>query len=173
MAQVLLLSFRWISLKSPCWYQSNLLFFVSGRISPHSFEMFSISPQQAYSFHCWFSNNSVQLFLRRHALSILFARVVISFPDLLCWRSTFFSFVPEALWLCSLRPIISIAKIMFFSLLIHPTGVLCPLLKFFSSYQVFHLISTGVFRCTSCPLQPFFSGLSTDKVPVMFLLPLF
>ena len=29
-------------------------------------------------------------------------------------------------------------------MLIHLTGVLCPLLKFFSSYQVLHLFSTGV-----------------------------
>ena len=27
---------------------------VSGRLSPHNFEMFSISPLQAYSFRCWF-----------------------------------------------------------------------------------------------------------------------
>ena len=27
---------------------------VSGRLSPHNFEMFSISPLQAYSFCCWF-----------------------------------------------------------------------------------------------------------------------
>ena len=44
---------------------SNQLFSVSGRLSPHNFEMFSISPQQAYSFRCWFSNNSVQSFFVR------------------------------------------------------------------------------------------------------------
>ena len=38
---------------------------VSGWLSPHNFEMFSISPQQAYSFRCWFSNNSVQSFFVR------------------------------------------------------------------------------------------------------------
>ena len=37
---------------------------VSERSSPHNFVMLSISPQQAYSFRCWCSNNSVQyLFL--------------------------------------------------------------------------------------------------------------
>ena len=36
---------------------------VSGRLSPHNFEMFSISPLQAYSFGCWFSNNPVVTFL--------------------------------------------------------------------------------------------------------------
>ena len=35
---------------------------VSGRVSPHSFEMFSISPLQAYLFRCWFSNDSVITF---------------------------------------------------------------------------------------------------------------
>ena len=38
---------------------------ISGRLSPHGLEMFSISPQQACSFRCWFSNNSFQpLFIR-------------------------------------------------------------------------------------------------------------
>ena len=36
---------------------------VSGGLSPHNFEMCSISPQQACSFRCWFSNNSVLTFL--------------------------------------------------------------------------------------------------------------
>ena len=51
---------------------------ISGGISPHNFEMFSISPQQTYSFRCWFSNNSVQFF---------FARV---FCKLICGRSWHF-----------------------------------------------------------------------------------
>ena len=38
------------------------LFFISGRISPLSLGMFSISPLQAYSFCCWFSSNSIQSF---------------------------------------------------------------------------------------------------------------
>ena len=48
-----------ISFSSPCWYQSNLLFLLVAEFSLHSFEMLSISPLQAYSFRCWFSNNSV------------------------------------------------------------------------------------------------------------------
>ena len=44
-----------ISFSSPCSYQSNLLFCVSGRISPQDFEMFFISPLQACSFRsCFF-----------------------------------------------------------------------------------------------------------------------
>ena len=48
-----------ISFSYPCWYQFKFIVSVSGRISPHSFEMFSISPLQPCSFRCWFSNNSV------------------------------------------------------------------------------------------------------------------
>ena len=40
--------------------------------------------------------------------------------------------------------IIWFVKIMFFFVLIHLTGVLCHLFKFFSSYQVLHLFSIGV-----------------------------
>ena len=36
---------------------------ISGRLSPHSLEMCSISPLQAYSFRCWFSINSIITFL--------------------------------------------------------------------------------------------------------------
>ena len=38
---------------------------VSGRFSPHNFEMFSISPQQACAFRCWLSNNSVKSYFAR------------------------------------------------------------------------------------------------------------
>ena len=38
---------------------------VSGGLSPHNLEMCSISPQQACSFRCWFSNNSVQSYFVR------------------------------------------------------------------------------------------------------------
>ena len=38
---------------------------VSGRLSPHHFETFAISPQQACDFRCWFCNNSVQFFFAR------------------------------------------------------------------------------------------------------------
>ena len=42
----------------------------SGRLSPHNVEKFSISPLQAYSFRCWFSNNSVQSYLVRMLFQI-------------------------------------------------------------------------------------------------------
>ena len=95
--------------------------------------------------------------------------------------SNFYSFVPEALWCCSLRPTTRSAKIMFFSILIQLTGVLCTLFKFLSSYQVLHLFSTGVppkfwhscslaiswYRCVSIFLsfvKPLFHVFATFKV---------
>ena len=50
-----------ISFSFPCSYQSNLSFPLVAEFHL-SFEMFSISPQQAYSFRCWFSNNFVRPF---------------------------------------------------------------------------------------------------------------
>ena len=64
----------------------------SGRMSPHSLEMFSISPLQAYSFRCWFSNNSVQSF---------FARMLSKF---ICGRNCHFL----------LRPFIPTIQLLFF-----------------------------------------------------------
>ena len=88
---------------------------VSGRLSPHHFEMFAISPQQACAFRCWFSNNSVQFF---------FARML---SKLICGRSWHFLlhsvipmiyllfFLPEALWCFSFHSSSRIGRIMFFS----------------------------------------------------------
>ena len=61
---------------------SNQLFFVSGRLSPHHFEMFAISPHQACAFRCWFFNNSIQSF---------FARMLSKF---ICGRNCHFLLCP-------------------------------------------------------------------------------
>ena len=50
-----------ISFSFPCGYQSNLSFPLVAEFHLN-FEMFFISPQQAYSFRYWFSNNSVRPF---------------------------------------------------------------------------------------------------------------
>ena len=55
---------------------------VSGGLSPHNFEMCSISPQQACSFRCWFPNNSVITFLEGCFPSSFVAEVVIFFSIL-------------------------------------------------------------------------------------------
>ena len=65
---------------------------VSGGISPHNFEKFSISPLQAYSFRCWFSNNSVLTFLEGCFSRSFVAEVGIFFSVLLFQWSIFFSF---------------------------------------------------------------------------------
>ena len=57
--------------------------FVSGRISPHNFGIFSISPLQAFSFRWWFSNNSVITFLEGCFPNSLVVQVGIFFSILL------------------------------------------------------------------------------------------
>ena len=71
-----------------------------------NFEKFSISPLQTYLLRCWFSNNPVVTFLEGCFPSSFVAEVGIFFSVILFRRSIFYSFVPEALWCCSLRPII-------------------------------------------------------------------
>ena len=66
--------------------------FRSGRISPQNFEKFSISPLQAYSFRCWFSNNSVITFLEGCFPSSFVAEVGIFYSILLFQWSIFYSF---------------------------------------------------------------------------------
>ena len=97
---------------------------VSGRLSPHNFEMFSISQLQACAFRCWFSNNSVQFFFARMLSKLICGRSwhfllhsVILMIDLLF-------FLLEALWGCS-RWTISFGQDHAIFLLIHLTGVLC------------------------------------------------
>ena len=133
MIQVLLLSPRWNSFSSPCSYQTNF-FSVSGRVSPKFFEMYSIRPYQYYSFRCWFSNNSILAFvvrvLSQDLVSSIHSIAFFHFFRRLC-NVAFFSHHLELWGSCSF-------------MLIHLTGVLCPLLKFFSSYQVSYHFSTGV-----------------------------
>ena len=66
---------------------------VSGRLSPHNFEMFSISPLQYYSFCCWFfPNNPVVTFLEGCFPRSFVAEIGISFSILLFQWSIFYSF---------------------------------------------------------------------------------
>ena len=88
-----------------------------------NFEKFSISPLQAYSFCCWFSNNPVVTILEGCFPSSFVAQVVIFFSVPLSQQSNFYSFVPEALWCCAFHSSSRIVRIVFFSLLIHLTGV--------------------------------------------------
>ena len=128
---------------------------ISGRLSPHHFEMFAISPQQACAFRCWFSNDSVIAFLKGCFPSSFVAEVGISSP--LCYSNDLSSILlPEALWCCSLHPSPRFVKIMFLFVLIHLTRVLC------SHSSSFHLIKFCLPSQPACclksflPLVPFF-----------------
>ena len=91
---------------------------VSGRLSPHNFEMFSVSPQQACAFRCWFSNNSVKSYFARVLSKLICGRSWhFSSPFFFSQESSFYSFVPEALWCCSLHSSSWIVRIVFFSCL--------------------------------------------------------
>ena len=94
MTQVLHLSSRWNKFLVSLFISIQSIVFISGRISPHSFEMFSISPYQAYPFHCCFSNNSVLAFV----VSVLSQDRVS-----LCSFHSILTFVTEALCCCSLQ----------------------------------------------------------------------
>ena len=154
---------------------------VSGMYSPHSLEMFSISPLQAYSFRCWFSNNSVQFF---------FARVLSKF---FCGRSWHFLlhyvipmiyllfFLPEALWCCSRWPIISFCQDHVIFLLIHLTEVLCSHSSSFILLSFASLFNLSAVWNPSYPLCHSFNSsggsvlfisssiLSFSQVHVLFL----
>ena len=102
-----------------------------------NFEKFSISPLQAYSFRCWFSNNSIITFLEGCFPTSLVAKLSFSSPSL----------YPNGL-----TSILSLRRHCDVVLFTHhlvlwgpcsfraypfPTGVSCPLFKFFPFCQVF------------------------------------
>ena len=92
MTQVLHLSSRWNKFLVSLLISIQSFVPVGGRSSPHNFEIFSISPLQAYSFRCWFSNNSVITFLERCFPSSFVAEIGIFFFILLSQWSIFYSF---------------------------------------------------------------------------------
>ena len=135
----------------------SIILFVSVVAEFHLiFEIFSISPLQGFSFRCWFSNNSVINFLEGCFPSSLVAKVVIFFSFPLSQRSSFYSFVMEALWCCSFHSSSRIVKIMFFLFLIHSTGVSCPPFKF--SHLIKFCLPSQLECCLKSflPIVPFF-----------------
>ena len=78
------------SFSSPWCSHSNQWFPLVEEFSLN-FEKFSISPLQAYSFRCWFSNNSVITFLEGCSASSFVAKVGISFSILSFQWSIFYS----------------------------------------------------------------------------------
>ena len=92
MTQVLHLSSRWNKFSISLLISIQSTVSVSGGLSPHNFEMCSISPHQACSFRCWFSNNSVITFLEGCFPSSFVAEFAIFFYILLFQWSIFYYF---------------------------------------------------------------------------------
>ena len=97
---------------------------ISGRLSPHSFEMFSISPLQAYSFRCWFFQQLHSNLLGRVLSKIIGGRswhfLLRSFPSINL--SSILSSGGIVMLLSS--PIISFCQDHILFMLTHLTGVL-------------------------------------------------
>ena len=118
---------------------------VSGGLSPHNFEMCSISPQQACSFRCWFPNNSVITFLEGCFPSSFVAEVVIFFSILYSKDlSSIIYFFRRHCDVALFTHLLGLWGPCSFRAYPFPTGVSCPLFKFFPFCQVLPPFSTGV-----------------------------
>ena len=118
---------------------------ICGRLSPHSLEMFSVNPLQAYSFRCWFSNNSVITFLEGCFPSSFVAEVGIFFSILLFQWSIFYSFFRRLCDVALFTHHVELwGHVLFFH--IHLTAVLC-------SHSIsFHLNKSCIsFQPECCP----------------------
>ena len=130
-----------------------IICFRSGRISPQFWEV----------FHKPTTSLFVLLLVFQRLRHNLLERVL---SKLICGRSWHFLlhsvipmiyllfFLPETLWCCSLHSSSHIEDHVLF-VHIHLTEVLCHLFKFFSSYQVLHLFSTGVLSEFDLPCSLF------------------
>ena len=143
MTQVLHLSSRWNKFLVSLFISIQSIVPISGRISPHNFELFSISPLQVYSFRCWFSNNSVITFLEACFSSSFVAEVGIFLHSVTAMIYLLFC-LPEALW-CYCNDCED--RVLF--VLIHLTGVSCPPFKFS------HLIKFCLLSQLECCLRSF------------------
>ena len=122
--------------------------------SPQDFEMFSISPHQAYPFVVGFPTTPLYPSQKGAFQAHLWQKLAFSSPfgysnDL----SSILSSGGIVMLLFSL--IISNWEDHVLFVLIHLTGVVHPLFKFFSSYQVLHLFSTGVLSEFDLPCSLF------------------
>ena len=118
---------------------------VSGGLSPHNFEMCSISPQQACSFRCWFPNNSIITFLEGCFPSSFVAEVVIFFSILYSKDlSSIIYFFRRHCDVALFTHLLGLWGPCSFRAYPFPTGVSCPLFKFFPFCQVLPTFSTGV-----------------------------
>ena len=151
MTHVLHLSSWWNKFLVSLFISIQSIVYVSGRILPHNFEKFPTT------------SLFVSLLVFQQLRSNLLGRVL---SKLICGRSWHFLlqyvipmiyllfFLPEALWCCSLHSSSRIEDHVLF-MHIQITEVLCHLFKFFSSYQVLHLFSTGVLSEFVLPCSSF------------------
>ena len=146
---------------------------VSGRLSPHNFEMFSISPLQAYSFRFWFSNNSVITFLEgclafsspffyfNYLSSILLFRrhcdVVPFNHHLVLSGSCSFHAYPFN------RSVLPFSFKFFFILSSLASLSNRSAVRFWSSLFLVYLVSTRVISIPSCPLYLSFIALQPSS----------
>ena len=85
------------------------------------------------------------------------AEIVIFFSAPLSQQSSFYSFVPEAFWCFSFHSSSCFGKIMFVSLLLHLTRVLCHLFKAFILSSFTSLSNLSSVWNPSYPLCHFFN----------------
>ena len=132
-----------------------IICFRSGRISPQFWEV----------FHKPTTSLFVSLLVFQQLRYNLLGRVLSKFFYGRSWHFLLHSFIPMIyllfflpgpLWCCSLHSSSRIEDHVLF-VLIHLTEVLCHLFKFFSSYQVLHLFSTGVLSEFVLPCSLFIS----------------
>ena len=122
----------------------NQIFSVSGKLSPHNVEMPSISPLQACPSVVGVPTIPFNPSPKDAFSGSFVAEVGIVFYIRLSQLSLLYSFVPEALWCCSLQPIFLFCQDRVLFVLILLTGVSCLLFEFFPFCQVLPPFSTRV-----------------------------
>lgn len=131
MTQVLLLSFRWISFLVSLFISIQFFFPWVAGCHLIIWDVCHKTISRLFFSLLVFQQLHPTLLLKMPFQTLIVIEVGICFSILLFQLSIFYSFVPEALKCCSFQPIISFVKDHVLFVLIHLTGVLCPLLKFF------------------------------------------
>ena len=153
MIQVLHLSSRWNNLLVSLFISIQFIVSVSGKISPHSFEMFFHKPTtNLFILFLVFPNNYVLTFLEGCLPRSLVAEVVI-----------FFS-IPSFL-LSSTHLLVSSGSSSFLCLSIRPEC--CVFMPVLSSYLVLHPFSTGVL--SKIVLTPLCHSFNSSRGSVLLL----
>ena len=121
-------------------------------------EKFSISPLQAYSFRCWFSNNSVLTFLEGCFPSSFVAEVDIFFSNLLFQWYIFYSFFWRQCEVTLFDPSSRFVKIMFYSFAYQLNRSVVSFFKY------------PLILSRSCSVPSIFSRSAVQIISVLFLL---